>query len=90
MLNIVSYSLGAIIAFALVAGILLWLVRDIVQKKHAVLRNYPIIGHLRFFLEHQGDFLRQYLFAGEREEMPFNRATRNWIYRSAKNIVSAP
>lgn len=86
MLNIVSYSLGAIIAFMLVAGILLWLVRDIVQKKHAVLRNYPIIGHMRFFLEHQGDFLRQYLFAGEREEMPFNRATRNWIYRSAKNI----
>jgi glutamate synthase domain-containing protein 2 len=86
MLSIVSYSLGTLIGFVLVASFLIWLIRDIVQKKHAVLRNYPVIGHLRFFFEKQGDFFRQYLFSGEREEMPFNRSARNWIYRSAKNI----
>ncbi len=86
MLNIVSYSLGTLIGFVLIASFLIWLIRDIVQKKHAVLRNYPVIGHLRFFFEKQGDFFRQYLFSGEREEMPFNRSARNWIYRSAKNI----
>lgn len=86
MLSIVSYSLGTLVGFVLIASFMVWLIRDIVQKKHAVLRNYPVIGHLRFFFEKQGDFFRQYLFAGEREEMPFNRAARNWIYRSAKNV----
>lgn len=59
---------------------------DKTQKKHAVLRNYPIIGHFRYILEYLGDFLRQYLFASDREEMPFNRAVRSWIYRAAKNV----
>lgn len=89
MLSIVSYSLGTLIGFVLIASFLVWLIRDIVQKKHAVLRNYPVIGHLRFFFEKQGDFFRQYLFAGEREEMPFNRSARNWIYRAAKNVGGA-
>ncbi|MDX8385514.1 MAG: FMN-binding glutamate synthase family protein [Gallionella sp.] len=63
-----------------------WLIRDVVQKKHTVLRNYPLIGHMRYFLEKQGEFFRQYLVSGERDEMPFNRATRNWVYRTSKNV----
>jgi glutamate synthase domain-containing protein 2 len=86
MLSIVSYSLGTVLGFVLLAFALFWLVRDIVQKKHAVLRNYPLIGRLRYLLERQGEFLRQYLFAGDRDEMPFNRATRSWVYRSAKGL----
>jgi glutamate synthase domain-containing protein 2 len=66
---------------------LYWLVYDLVQKKHSILRNYPLIGHLRYFLERQGEYFRQYLFAGDRDEMPFNRATRTWVYKNAKNEV---
>jgi len=50
-----------------------------------VLRNYPVIGRLRFFFEEMGEYFRQYFFAGDREEMPFNHATRSWVYKVAKN-----
>ena len=60
-------------------------IRDITQKKHGVLRNYPVIGRLRYFFEELGEYFRQYFFAGDRDEMPFNRATRGWVYRLAKN-----
>ena len=61
-------------------------IQDIFQEKHAVRRNYPIIGRLRYFLEKQGEYFRQYFFANDREEMPFNRATRNWVYRTSKGL----
>jgi glutamate synthase domain-containing protein 2 len=86
MLSFLSYSIGSILGVLLFFTLLFWLVRDIVQKKHSVLRNYPLIGRLRFLLEKQGEFIRQYLIAGERDEMPFNRATRNWAYRAAKDV----
>jgi hypothetical protein len=50
-----------------------------------VLRNYPIVGRFRYFFEEMGEYFRQYFFAGDRDEMPFNRATRAWVYRLAKN-----
>jgi len=50
-----------------------------------VLRNFPVVGRLRYLLEQLGEYLRQYMFAGDRDEMPFNRATRGWVYRLAKN-----
>lgn len=59
---------------------------DVFQAKHTVLRNFPIIGHLRYFLENLGEYFRQYFFANDREELPFNRATRNWVYRTAKGL----
>src|SRR5256885_15452555 len=85
MLSVVSYGLGTIVGFVLVGILLFWFIQDITQKKHTVLRNYPVIGRLRYVLEKQGEYLRQYLFAGDRDEMPFNRATRGWVYRLAKN-----
>jgi len=87
VISLLSYGLGSIIGLVLLFALLFWLVRDIVQKKHSVLRNYPIIGHLRYMLEKQGEFFRQYLVSGERDEMPFNRATRNWAYRASKGIT---
>lgn len=60
--------------------------QDLMQPHSAIRRNFPVIGRLRYFLEKQGEFLRQYFFANDREEMPFNRATRAYIYRAAKNI----
>lgn len=59
---------------------------DITQSKHAIRRNYPVIGRFRYLFEHLGGFFRQYFFAMDREELPFNRAERSWVYRAAKNI----
>ena len=83
---IVSYGIGSIVGFIIILTLLFWLIRDIVQKKHSVLRNYPLVGRLRYFLESQGEYIRQYFIAGERDEMPFNRAARNWVYRTAKGV----
>jgi len=83
--DILSYGIGTLIAFGLVATLLFVFIRDITQKKHSVLRNYPIVGRFRYFFEQLGEYFRQYFFAGDRDEMPFNRATRAWVYRLAKN-----
>src|SRR5579859_859067 len=48
-----------------------------------IIRNFPVIGHLRYLLIDVGPELRQYIVANNREEMPFNREERDWIYRSA-------
>ncbi|MBT4160240.1 MAG: FMN-binding glutamate synthase family protein, partial [Gammaproteobacteria bacterium] len=61
---------------------------DITQTKHAVRRNYPVVGRFRYLFETLGEFFRQYFFAMDREEMPFNRAERSWVYRAAKDIDS--
>jgi glutamate synthase domain-containing protein 2 len=84
ILHILSISVGALLAAFFIAAIIWLYVRDITQKKHAILRNYPIVGHLRYFFESLGEYFRQYFFLNDREEMPFNRATRAWIYRLAK------
>ncbi len=83
--DILSYGIGTLIAFAVVALLFFVFIRDITQKKHSVLRTYPIIGRFRYFFEQLGEYFRQYFFAGDRDEMPFNRATRGWVYRLAKN-----
>jgi glutamate synthase domain-containing protein 2 len=51
-----------------------------------VLRNFPLIGRFRYAFERLGEFFRQYFFAMDREELPFNRAQRGWVYRAAKNL----
>lgn len=61
-------------------------IQDILQKEHAVRRNFPVVGRLRYFLERQGEYFRQYFFANDRQEMPFNRAARSWVYRTSKNL----
>jgi glutamate synthase domain-containing protein 2 len=73
-----------LILIAVIFLIILY-IHDKRQKAQAVLRNYPIIGHLRFITEDLGVYLRQYWFAGDREELPFNRAQRSWVYRAAKD-----
>ncbi|HVC12079.1 MAG TPA: hypothetical protein VNE59_10610 [Burkholderiales bacterium] len=85
MKDILSYGIGTLIGFALVLVLLSLFISDVTQKKHGVLRNYPVIGHLRYFFEQPGEYFRQYFFSGDRDEMPFNRATRSWVYRLAKN-----
>jgi hypothetical protein len=85
MMEVLSYGIGTLIAFAVILALVFLFISDITQKKHGVLRNYPVVGHLRYFFEQLGEYFRQYFFSGDREEMPFNRATRAWVYRLAKN-----
>ena len=56
---------------------------DLAQTSNAVRRNYPVIGRFRGIFETLGEFMRQYMFAMDREEMPFNRAQRNWVNRAS-------
>ena len=67
-----------------VLGVILMFIVDSTQSRDAVRRNYPVIGRFRYLFTHLGEFFRQYFFALDREEMPFNRAERDWIYKSAK------
>lgn len=78
-----SHGIGTVLPLVLLVLLLGLLVYDLVQKKHALLRNYPVIGHVRYILEPLGVYLRQYFYANDREEWPFDRATRSWIYETA-------
>jgi len=74
-------SIGAGAIFVIIIYII-----DRNQTVHAIRRNYPVIGRFRYWFEHLGTFFRQYFFTMDREELPFNRAERSWVYRAAKNI----
>lgn len=58
-------------------------VKDVSQTKHAIRRNFPVIGRFRALFERLGEFFRQYFFAMDREELPFNRAERSWVDRAS-------
>lgn len=74
-----------IITLTIVAVILTGIIiYDLCQKRHAILRNFPIVGHFRYILEAIGPELRQYIVTGNDEERPFNRDQRRWIYASSK------
>jgi len=76
------------IVFAMLALITLIMIVlfNICQKEHSILRTYPVIAYFRYFAEYLGVFFRQFFYARDREELPFNRADRSWIYEAAKNI----
>ena len=57
---------------------------DVLQKRHAILRSFPIIGHFRYILEAIGPELRQYIVTDNDEERPFSRDQRRWVYASSK------
>lgn len=69
-----------------VLAIIVIYIIDVTQTSQTIRRNYPVIGRFRYFFEHLGEFFRQYFFAMDREELPFNRAERSWVYRAAKNV----
>ena len=74
--------LHALLAFA--ALLVVWATYDLVQTKYAIIRNFPIIGHFRYWLEALGGPLRQYIVTGNDDERPFSRDQRRWVYASAK------
>src|SRR3954447_15605881 len=81
-LRLVSAWLWVVVG--VVAALLLLAVHDLLQRRHALLRAYPVLGRMRFMLEKIGPELRQYWFAPDKAERPFDRTERNWIYESAK------
>ena len=83
VLAFLTYGFISLIGVAVLAAVVLYVI-DVMQTKHAVRRNFPIIGRFRYLFERLGEFFRQYFFALDREELPFNRAQRNWVYRAAK------
>ena len=84
-MKVIQVGLGTLLALVVFAALIVMFVRDVTQKQHTVLRNYPVIGHFRYWFEKLGEYFRQYFFANDREEMPFNRSTRGWVYRLAKD-----
>ena len=72
------------IVAGIVLALLLLALYDALQRRHALLRAYPVLGRARFMLEKIGPELRQYWFADDKQERPFDRTQRDWIYESAK------
>jgi glutamate synthase (ferredoxin) len=72
------------ISIGVAAALLLLVLYDLFQKKHAILRNFPIVGHFRYLLEAIGPELRQYIVTDNDEERPFSRDERRWVYSSSK------
>ena len=67
-----ALALGGVVAY------------DVTQRHHAILRNFPIVGHFRYILETFGPELRQYIVTSNNEERPFSRDQRSWVYPSSK------
>ena len=86
-LEVASLVMALAILAALIAVACMY-IADVTQTKQTIRHNYPVIGRFRYFFEHIGEFFRQYFFALDREELPFNRAQRSWVYRAAKDIDS--
>lgn len=86
-LELLVYSFVFIIGVTIL-GIIILYFYDKNQKTSTLRRNYPVVARFRYMFEHIGEFLRQYFFALDREELPFNRSQRSWCYRAAKNVDS--
>jgi|GEM_PF-1267028 len=93
-LSVLGFLLGlfALVAFGeggswvLVCGALSAIgLYDVLQNKHSIARNYPILGHLRHLLEHLRPQMRSYFLDGDLEAVPFSRAQRALVYERAKN-----
>ena len=89
--SFISYGLSILAAIffllilALIASVVVMYVIDAAQRKDAIRHNFPVLGRFRYLFQFLGEFFRQYFFAMDREEMPFNRAERGWVERAAKN-----
>lgn len=72
-----------IVVMIAILTVIVMAIIDACQRKDAVRHNYPFIGRFRNFFMHIGVFFRAYFFTEDRQEMPFNRADREWVYRAS-------
>ncbi|HEX2087257.1 MAG TPA: FMN-binding glutamate synthase family protein [Solirubrobacteraceae bacterium] len=77
--------IGSAAAGAALAGVAAY---DVLQRRHAILRNFPVVGHFRYVLEEVGPELRQYIVTSNDEERPFSRDQRRWVYASSKKEIN--
>lgn len=82
-LNALTVVFVAVLGLILAAGVVMFII-DRVQTRDAIRRNYPVIGRFRDMFSTLGEFFRQYFFAMDREELPFNRAQREWVKRASE------
>ncbi|OUS25543.1 FMN-binding glutamate synthase family protein [Gammaproteobacteria bacterium 45_16_T64] len=87
LLEVISVLFVTVVGIGILVIIVMY-ISDITQTKQTIRRNYPVIGRFRYLFEHMGEFFRQYFFAMDREELPFNRAERSWVYRASKDVDS--
>lgn len=64
--NLIIHTAASMLGVFIIGVLVFWFIQDVTQKKHSVLRNYPLIGRLRYLFEKQGKYFRQYLFANDR------------------------
>jgi glutamate synthase domain-containing protein 2 len=76
---------AGVVAGAALAGLV---ARDLRQRQHAIIRNFPVVGHFRYLLEAVGPELRQYIVTSNDEERPFSRDQRRWVYASSKREIN--
>jgi glutamate synthase domain-containing protein 2 len=80
------YTVLALLVIPVCAGLFAVYIHDKRQTNHTILRNFPVIGHIRYFAETWGEYMRQYQYLPDWSERPFNRLERSWVYRSAKGV----
>jgi glutamate synthase domain-containing protein 2 len=78
------------IAAAIAALLVAVAIYDLTQRRHAILRTFPVIGHVRYWLEALGPELRQYIVTDNNEERPFSRDQRRWISPEIAEIRGVP
>jgi glutamate synthase domain-containing protein 2 len=83
LLSVVLFNVGWL-ALLVCAGLVGVGVHDLKQTRHAILRNYPVIGHMRFLFEFIRPEMRQYFIESDSEAAPFSRAQRSLVYQRAK------
>ena len=85
MIFCIAMPIWLIIFLGLVVILLMMAIKDIFfNTKHTIKHNFPVVGRIRYLLEKFGPELRQYIVANNREELPFNRSERSWVYASSK------
>ena len=84
LLGAIFYSSWLFVLAAVAGALFLLGLRDLRQRKHSILRNYPIVGHLRFLLESFRPEIRQYIIESDHDEVPFSRQARALVYQRAK------
>ena len=85
--SILAVVFICLIGVAALVGVSMFLI-DRTQTQDAIRRNYPVLGRFRHLFSTLGEFFRQYFFAMDREELPFNRAQREWISRACAGVTN--
>lgn len=87
---LMPWAAATVAVITLVSGFLVGVgIWDLLQTRHSIRRNYPILGHIRYFLEFIRPEIRQYFLESDQEQIPFSRAQRALVYQRAKDVVDS-